>query len=75
MREWVAATEVDEKRQGQMFIFAPGGAARRVSDDMDIAERQNGVDLPDGNGGWVHINSVELILRVLEDRFPVHEEA
>lgn len=29
----------------------------------------------DGTGGYYHISSVEFILRVLEDRPPVHQEA
>ena len=73
VREWVAATEVEPKRHGQMLIFALGGAARRIFDDLEIEERQYGVDLPDGNGGHFHITAVEFILRVLEDRFPVHQ--
>ena len=31
-----------------MLIFALGGAARRLFDDLDAEERQHGVDLPDG---------------------------
>ena len=52
VREWVACTEVDERRQGQLLIFALGGAARKLFDDLDTNERQNGVDLPDGHGGF-----------------------
>ena len=42
---------------------------------LETEERQYGVDLPDGHGGHYHISAVEFILRVLEDRFPVHQEA
>ena len=75
VREWVATTEVNEKRHGQLFIFALGGASRRTFDDLEIVERQCGVDLPDGHGGHYHASLVEFILRALEARFPAHEEA
>ena len=71
----MVCTEVDEQRLGQLLIFALGGAARRLFDDLDTSERQTGVDLLDGNGGFYHISVAELILRVLEHRFPVHQEA
>ena len=74
VREWVACTEVEEKRQGQLLIFALGGAARRLFDDLDTEERQHGVDLPDGRGGYYHITAVEFILRILQHKFPVHAE-
>ena len=51
VREWVARTEGEECKQGQLFIFALGGVARKLFDDLDTSERQNGVDLPDG--GWL----------------------
>ena len=63
VREWVAATEVEPKRHGQMVIFALGGAARRIFDDLETEERQYGVDLPDGRGGHYHVSAVEFILR------------
>ena len=75
VREWVAATEIEPKRHGQMLIFVLGGAARRIFDDLETEERQYGVDLLDDNGGYYHVSAVEFILRVLEDRFPVHQEA
>ena len=75
MREWVAATEVDERRQGQLFTFASGCVARRLLDDPDPGERQFAVDLPDGRGGHDHISTVEFIVRVLQTRLPVHQEA
>ena len=52
-----------------------GGAARRLFDDMEMDEKVNGVDFPDGQGGYIHISAVELILRVLIAHFPVHAEA
>ena len=75
VREWVACIEVDEKRQGQLLIFAFGGAATRLFDDLDAGERQNGVDLPDGRGGYYHIAGVEFIFRILQHKLPVHAEA
>ena len=75
VREWVAATGIEPKRHGRMRIVALGGAARRISDDLETEERQYGVDVPDGNGGYYNISSVEFILRVLEDHPPVHQEA
>ena len=74
VREWVAATEVDEKRHGQLLVVL-GGAARRIFDDLQTGERQYGVDLPDRQGGYYHISGVEFIMRVLEDRLPVRQEA
>ena len=40
VREWVFATAAEEKRQGQLLVFALGGAARRILDDMETSERQ-----------------------------------
>ena len=39
LREWVAAIDIYEQRHGQMLIFALGGAARRIFDDLETAER------------------------------------
>lgn len=75
VREWVAATEFEEKRQGLMFIFALGGAARRSFDDLETSGRQCGVDQSDGQGCYCHFGAVQFILRVLEDKFPAYEEA
>lgn len=57
------------------MIFALGGIVRRLFDDLDAGERQNGVDLPGGRGGYYHVTSVDFILRILEHKFPVHAEA
>ena len=75
VREWVAATEVDERRHGQLFVFAFGAVARRILDDLEIGDRQYGVDLLDGRGGHCHVSSVELIFRLLEARFQVRQGA
>ena len=52
-----------------------GGGARNFFDDLDMFERQNGVDLLDGRGGYYHVTIIEFIFRMLEHKFPVHEEA
>lgn len=73
VRSWVVATEVAEHRQGQLVIWAFGGVARRLFDTIDA--EQFGVDLGDGNGGYVHVSAVEFIIRVLETQLLVQEEA
>ena len=50
VRDWAIALEVAEHRQGQMPIFALGGAARRFSDGMVTREKQYGVELHDAQG-------------------------
>lgn len=54
VREGFVATEVAEVRQGQLVIFALGGAARRLFDSLQTVEGQYGVDFPDGQGAHSH---------------------
>ena len=72
VREWVCGIEVPEKRQGQAVIYALSGAGRLLFDGLEMHERRYGVDIP-GPQGDVHLTAVELILRILCARFPVHE--
>ena len=58
VRYFALATEVPEHRQGQMFIFVLGGAARRFFVDLTVHEEQYGVELGDGIGGLVRLPSV-----------------
>ena len=74
VRDWVAATEVPEHRQGQMLIWALGGQARKFFEGMNIHEKQYGAELDDGQGQVVRVRAVDFILGVLEAHFPVHEE-
>ena len=64
---WVLATEVAEHRRGQIFIFAIGGAARRVFGGMSTHEKQYSVDLDgaQGQGGFAHVCAIEFILGVV----------
>ena len=72
VREWVACTDVDERLRGGFVSFALGGAARRLVDDFEAAECQDGVFVPDLEGGCCHLSAVEVILRVLIRQFFVH---
>lgn len=62
----MVATELAEHRQGLMYIFVVGVAARRFSDGMPAHEKQYGVDLGNGEGqcGFVHVSAVEFALSV-----------
>ena len=75
-RDLVVATEVLARRHWHMHIFALGGAARRLFDDMEQGERQFGVDLPGPRqqGQSVRVSVVEFILGVFVRRFPVRRE-
>lgn len=75
VRGWRAAIEAPEVRHGPLIILAPGGAARRLFDMMGTAERQYGVDVPGGAGGFVDISAVDFIVRVLEAHLPAYEDA
>ena len=66
----VLSAKVLEHMQGQMRIFALGGAARRLFDGLPSHEKQHVVELDDGNGGLVRFSSVELLLRARQDTFP-----
>ena len=74
VRDWVVATEVPEHRQGQLLIFAMGGAARRFLDGMTAREKHCGIELADAQGRVVRVSVVEFTLGVLEAQLPVHEE-
>ena len=73
VREWVLATEIPEERQGQQLILALSGSARLLFDGLEAQERKWGVDIPNAAGdGYVHLTAVEMILRILVAKFPVH---
>ena len=42
---------------------------------MQIAERRHGVDIPDGNGIFVHVFAVPFIIEVIKLHFPVRDVA
>lgn len=73
VEEWCAAIGVPERRWGPMVILFFGGAACRLFGNMEIGERQRGVDIPDAQWNVAHASVVGFIIEGLTALFVVHE--
>ena len=74
LRRWLAATKLQEARQGPLVSLAVGGAARIVLDELDEETLIRGAVADFGEGQRQH-TGVECIIRVLRLKFPENQEA
>ena len=73
---WMAATKVNQERQGPLLASAIGGAGRTVADEIDdtLLAHGDNMDLGDGEG-LKYRTGPRLLFIALESKFPDNLEA
>ena len=76
VERWMVATRVSDDRKGVLLSLAVGGAARKAIETIPVPLLQHGAihDLQDGQGA-VQRSGAEMLVWVLQNKFPVNREA